>query len=86
MSGDKIRAKAKPEKTRAAAAKAAQAKLELEHAAYEGDLAGREELLRACTERAGVDLTAGREKSRKAFVRLGKQAESATAKLEDVDG
>lgn len=83
---DEITVKAEPEETRAAAAKAAAIKLELAHAAYEGDLASREELLRVVTERAGIDLTAATQKSREAFERLAKQVETATAELEDVEG
>ena len=83
---DEITVKAEPEQTRAAAAKAAATKLELTHAAYEADLASREDLLRMVTERVGIDLTAVTQKSREAFERLAKQVEAATAELEDVDG
>lgn len=83
---DEITVKAEPEQTRAAEAKAVATKLELAHAAYEGDLAGRDEILRAVTERAGIDLKAATQKSREAFERLGKQVEAATAGLEDVEG
>ena len=84
--GDEIKVNAKPEQTRAAGAKAAATKLELAHAAYEGDLASREELLRVVTERAGIDLTAATQKSREAFERLAKQVEMATAELGDTEG